>query len=351
MSLIESLHEPLSFLLGAPKSCAQIKYIPADFQVIEQLGFEPNGHGEHIFLYIRKIGENTDWVVQKLARFTKTHPKDIGYSGKKDRHAVTEQWFSIKVPIKQEINWARFESDTIKVLHHARHSRKLKIGVHQGNRFVIRLRKATDGNDLQQRFEQLISKGVPNYFGEQRFGHHYGNLYKGYRMLLGELRENNRQKRGLYISALRSMLFNRVVSARIDQGWWDTLALGDVLMLNASQSCFNFIDSKDAEGLALRLKEKDLHHTAPLWGQGGLMSRMKAQAFEEQVLLPWQELCSGLEALGLNQERRAARVLLDNAFLEKESSDQWTVGFDLPAGAFATSVLRELSHLHTEDTV
>lgn len=349
MNLIESLHQPLTWLLGQPKSTAVFRFLPEDFHVTEILGFEPDGEGEHVFALIRKTGENTDWVAQQLARHTKTHPKDIGYAGKKDRHAVTEQWFSVKIPIKQAVDWSGFESDTIQVIRHARHSRKLKTGVHQGNRFVIRLRKVTDGDDLQQRFEQLMRKGVPNYFGEQRFGHDFGNLYKGYRMLLGELRENNRQKRGLYISALRSMLFNRVVSARIDQGLWDKLALGDVLMLNASQSCFNYIDPEDAEGLALRLKEKDLHHTAPLWGRGGLMTRLQALAFEEEVLLPWQEICSGLESLGLNQERRAARVLLDNAFLEKESSDEWTIGFDLPAGAFATSVLRELSHLHTED--
>ena len=349
MNLIESLHQPLAWFLGKPKSSALFRVFPEDFYVTEILGFEPDEQGEHVFVLIRKTGENTDWVAQQLARHTKTHPKDIGYAGKKDRHAVTEQWFSVKIPIKQAIDWSGFESDTIQVLCHARHGRKLKTGVHQGNRFAIRLRNVTHGDDLEQRFEQLVAKGVPNYFGEQRFGHDYGNLYKGYRMLLGELRENNRQKRGLYISALRSMLFNRVVSARIEQGLWDKLALGDVLMLNASQRCFNYLDPADAEGLALRVEQKDVHLTAPLWGRGGLMTLSDAEAFEQSIVSPWQELCLGLEALGLNQERRAARVLLDNAFLEKESSDQWTIGFDLPAGAFATSVLRELSHLHTED--
>ena len=351
MNLIESFHQPLTWLLGQPKSTALFRCLPEDFYVTELLGFEPDGEGEHVFAMIRKSGENTDWVAQQLARHTKTHPKDIGYAGKKDRHAVTEQWFSVKIPIKQAVDWTGFESDTIQVLRHARHSRKLKTGVHLGNRFVIRLRQVTEGDDLQRRFEQLMNTGVPNYFGEQRFGHGYGNLYKGYRMLTGELREHNRQKRGLYISALRSMLFNRVVSDRIDQGRWDKLALGDVLMLNASQRCFNYLDPAEAEGLALRLDEKDLHLTAPLWGRGGLMTRFDAQAFEQSVVSRWQEICLSLESIGLNQERRAARVLLDNAFLQKESNDQWTIGFDLPAGAFATSVLRELSHLHTEDAV
>lgn len=347
MNLIESLHQPLAWQLGSPKSDAVFRTFPDDFYVIEQLGFEPDGQGEHVFVRIRKTGENTDWVAQQLALFTKTHPRDIGYAGKKDRHAVTEQWFSVKVPIKETVDWAGFESESIQVLQQCRHSRKLKTGVHQGNRFKICLRQVTEGDDLQQRFDQLLESGLPNYFGEQRFGHDFGNLYKGHRLVLGELRERNRQKRGLYISALRSMLFNRVVSARIQQGLWNRLALGDVLMLNASQSCFNYLDQSDANDLLARLKSCDVHLTAPLWGRGGLMSKEDARTFEQTVLTPWTSLCEGLESLGLNQERRAARVVLQNASLDKVSTSEWMLQFDLPAGAFATSVLRELCHVHT----
>lgn len=351
MSLIETLHQPLAWQSGSPLSSALFRASPNDFLVSEQLGFEPDGQGEHVFLRIQKTGENTDWVVQQLSRFSKTHPRDIGYAGKKDRHAVTEQWFSVKFPIKSTIDWSAFETPSLKVLQACRHSRKLKTGVHQGNRFVIRLRQVSDANDLKARFESVMQKGVPNYFGEQRFGHHYGNLYKGYQLIQNQLRENNRQKRGLYISALRSMLFNRVVSARLEQSLWDKLMLGDVLMLNDSQSCFSVNETSEMTELYQRLNAGQVHVTAPLWGRGGLMTRFAAESFEQQALVNWTELCQGLETLGLNQERRAVRVIPKNASIEQEAEEQWLVRFDLPAGSFATSVLREIAHLHTEDAV
>ena len=349
MNAIKLLHEPVSWLLGKPSSSAQFRALPEDFQVTEILGFEPEGYGEHLFLYVRKIGENTDWVAQQIARYTGTHPKDIGYAGKKDRHAVTEQWFSVKLPIKQAVDWSSFNTESMQVIHQVRHQRKLKTGVHQGNRFTIRLRQVTDEVSLKSRFDALLDQGVPNYFGEQRFGHHYGNLFRGIQLVSSDYKEKSRQKRGLYISALRSMLFNRVISARISQGIWGKLVLGDVLMLNNSQSCFKFDESTELATLNTRLASKDIHLTAPLWGRGELMSSQKAQEFEKTVLAPWVDLCQGLASLGLNQERRAARIALSQASLHQEKANQWIVSFDLPAGAFATSVLRELSQLHTED--
>ncbi|KDE40499.1 tRNA pseudouridine 13 synthase [Nitrincola lacisaponensis] len=345
MSLIESLHQTESYLLGPPECCALFRAEPADFQVEEILGFELDGQGEHLFVQLRKTGENTDWVAQQLARHTQTHVRDIGYAGKKDRHAVTDQWFSLRLPLNQSIDWSGFESDSIQVLQQQRHGRKLKTGVHQGNRFAIRLRQVSDPEALQSRFQQLIQLGVPNYFGEQRFGHGYGNLYKAEQMLLGSLRERNRQKRGLYISALRSMLFNRVVSARIDAGRWNRLALGEVLMLNASQSCFCVSEEAELPALQERLDQGELHLTAPLWGRGGLMTGADAEAFELSVLEPWQALCVGLESLGLNQERRAVRVKMQSPAIEQVDTADWVIRFALPAGVFATSVLRELCQL------
>ncbi|WP_268746538.1 tRNA pseudouridine(13) synthase TruD [Nitrincola sp. A-D6] len=266
MSLLDLLlTRSESYLLGAPTGSAVIRRFAEDFCVEEELGFEPDGAGEHQFLLIRKTGENTDWVAQQLARFTQSHPRDIGYAGKKDRHAVTDQWFSVRQPLGTQLDWSAFETDSIQVLRQARHGRKLKTGVLKGNRFSLRLREVSHPDELQQRFNQLKISGVPNYFGEQRFGHNYGNISKGELLIAGQLREHNRQKRGLYISALRSALYNQVVSARIQQGIWNTVAPGDVLMLNASQSCF-VCNEVDAD-CQLRLQQGELHLTAPLWGK------------------------------------------------------------------------------------
>ncbi|WP_417581759.1 tRNA pseudouridine(13) synthase TruD [Nitrincola sp.] len=351
MNLVDLLlRHPDAYLLGEPTGTAVIRRCAEDFCVEENLGFEPDGAGEHQFLFIRKTGENTDWVAQQLARFTKTHPRDIGYAGKKDRHAVTDQWFSVRLPLGVQLDWSAFETDSIQVLRQARHSRKLKTGVLQGNRFSLRLRDVSHPDELQQRFDQLKTSGVPNYFGEQRFGHNYGNISKGELLIAGQLRDKNRQKRGLYISALRSALFNQVVSARIQQGVWNKVAPGDVLMLNASQSCFVCTDEAELDCQS-RLQQGDLHLTAPLWGQGGLMTQDAMAEFEQAVVSPWQDWCAGLEALGLRQERRAARVLLQAPLLEQESDSVWRISFGLPAGAFATSLLRELCQPENEKAV
>lgn len=350
MSLLQRLvNQPEAYLLGVPKGTAVIRRFAEDFCVEEDLGFEPDGAGEHQFLFIRKTGENTDWVAQQLARFTQTHPRDIGYAGKKDRHAVTAQWFSVRLPLGTQLDWSAFETDSIKVLRQARHSRKLKTGVLRGNRFSLCLRDVSHPDELQQRFNQLKISGVPNYFGEQRFGHHYGNISKGELLIAGQLRDKNRQKRGLYISALRSALFNQVVSARIQRGIFNKVALGDVLMLNASQSCFVCTDV-EADS-PLRLHQGELHLTAPLWGLGGLMTQGAQAAFEQSVVSPWQDWCVGLEALGLRQERRSARVLLQAPLLEQESDSIWRISFGLPAGAFATSLLRELCQFENEKAI
>lgn len=331
-----------NWLYGEPLSHAVIRTEPGDFQVFEHLPFAPDGEGEHLFLYIRKTGENTDWVARQLAQFCQVSPRDVGYAGKKDRHAVTEQWFSVRLPIGRTLNWSLFEGDTIEVLKTERHSRKLRLGALSGNRFVIRLRQVTHPDALVARVEQA-RRGVPNYFGEQRFGNEGGNLVKGQALLAGTLRERQRHKKGLYISALRSWLFNQVIKARLEQGLWDSILPGDVLMLNGSQSCFLATGEED---LAARLEHGELHLTAPMWGRGELMTRDEAQAFERAALAPWQSLCEGLETLGLNQERRSLRLLPEALKIEQEADGLWRLEFALPAGAFATSVLRELCHWH-----
>lgn len=331
------------WLYGEPSSQALLRVQPEDFQVFEQLPFTPDGEGEHLFLHIRKTGENTDWVARQLAHFCQVSPRDVGYAGKKDRHAVTEQWFSVRLPIGRTLNWSLFGGDTIQVLDTVRHSRKLRLGALSGNRFVLRLREVTEPEIFAARVEQ-VRAGVPNYFGEQRFGHEGGNLDKGLALLEGRLRERQRHKKGLYISALRSWLFNQVVSQRIQQGYWDRLLTGDALMLDGSQSCFVAEAVDDA--LSDRLTQRDVHLTAPMWGRGELMARDEARAFEQAVVEPWETLRVGLEGLGLNQERRSMRLIPRGLKAEPESEQQWRLEFELPSGAFATSVLRELCQWH-----
>ncbi|WP_432697648.1 tRNA pseudouridine(13) synthase TruD [Marinobacterium sp. YM272] len=333
------------WLHGEPGVSATLRATPDDFKVVEQLGFEPDGEGEHQFLYIRKRGENTDWVARQLANFCQVSPRDVSYAGKKDRHAVTEQWFCVHLPgHRASLNWKLFGGDTIEVLRAEKHGRKLRLGSLQGNRFELRLRDVSDGAELERRFA-LLAQGVPNYFGEQRFGHNFGNIDKGLALIAGRLKERQRHKKGLYISAVRSWLFNRLISERIGRGLWDSLLEGDVLMINGSQSCFRY-DNADPS-IAERLAKGELNLTGPMWGRGELMTEAAAREFEQEVYAVESTVCEQLEQLGLKQERRSLRLVPESLAIERESDGQWRLGFDLPAGSFATSVLRELCNWQT----
>lgn len=332
-----------AYLHGAPEVSALIRSCPEDFQVYEHLGFEPEGQGEHVFLYIRKRGENTDWVARQLANFAQISPRDVSYAGKKDRHAVTEQWFCVKFPIKRNLNWKLFGGDSIEVLQAIRHPRKLRLGTLQGNRFRLCLREVSDLAALQQRVQLVQETGVPNYFGEQRFGNDFGNLEKGIALLKGEIQERQRHKKGLYISAVRSWLFNQLLSQRIKEGLWDTLLPGDALMLAGSQSCF--VEEQLTTELNQRLQSGAINLTGPLWGRGEMLASAEAEAWERNLLAQWAEVTALLENLSLKQERRALRLQPVNLAMEIINDRECWLEFELTSGAFATSVLRELCNI------
>lgn len=330
-----------SWLHGEPAVSAQIRHENADFQVFEQLGFEPEGAGEHVFLYIRKNGENTDWVARQLAGFCQVSPRDVSYSGKKDRHAITEQWFCIKLGLHRNMTWSLFGGDSVEVLRAVRHPRKLRLGVHRANRFRLRLREVSDMDALERRFA-LLEAGVPNYFGEQRFGFGFGNIARGVALVRGELKERQRHKKGLYLSAVRSWLFNHLLSRRIEQGRWSDVMPGDVLMLDGTQSCF--AAAAESGDLTTRLASGDLDLTGPMPGSAGKLLAAQAAVWEAETLAPWQTLIDDLAQLGLRSERRSLRLRPRGLAMERESDRQCWLEFELPSGAFATSVLRELCH-------
>jgi tRNA pseudouridine13 synthase len=337
---VTALPIEFAYLHGKPEASALIRSCPDDFQVYENLGFEPEGQGEHVFLYVRKRGENTDWVARQLANFAQISPRDVSYAGKKDRHAVTEQWFCVKFPIKRNLNWKLFGGDSIEVLNAIRHPRKLRLGTLQGNRFKLRLRQVSDLDALEKRVGLIGESGVPNYFGEQRFGNGFGNLDKGLALLRGEFQERQRNKKGIYISAVRSWLFNQLLSLRIGQELWDTLLPGDALMLAGSQSCF--VEDEVSSELTERLHNGSINLTGPLWGRGEMLPASVAEAWEREQLSQWSEITDLLEKLTLKQERRALRLQPLNMTMEIINDTECWLEFELTSGAFATSVLREL---------
>nr|WP_280925359.1 tRNA pseudouridine(13) synthase TruD [Shewanella holmiensis] len=332
--MISELH----YLHSKPTSTADLRTYNSDFIVEEILPFSPTGEGEHHMLHIRKDGLNTGHVAETLAKFSKVHPKEVTYAGQKDKNAQTEQWFGIRIPGKETPDWQQLNSDKLTILSSHRHGKKLRIGALLGNRFTLTLRNVTNIEALQQRFNQIASVGVPNYFGEQRFGHNGKNLMQGRQMLSGARKVHDRAKKSMYLSAVRSHIFNQVVSYRLAHHQLTPIA-GDCVMLAGSKSYF--VAEQWDELLLNRLAEEDIGFSAPLWGRGLPLALTNAAEMEALALSEYKEDLSGLENAGLSQERRLL-LLKPQAMKWQVNEDVCVIEFMLPAGSYATSVLREL---------
>ena len=340
---------------GAPVLSGRIRAVAEDFDVTELDGFAASGAGEHLLLTIEKRGMNTAFVARLLAEWAGVDERAIGYAGLKDRHALTRQRFSVQLPGREAPDVAALERDDaatgqrLRVLDQARHARKLPRGALAGNRFVLVLREVEGDRDaIGARLQAIAARGVPNYFGEQRFGHGRGNVDKARRMFAG-LRVR-RDERALLLSAARSELFNRVLAARVAGGSWDRPLDGEAWMLDGSRSVFGPEPWSDA--LAARLAAFDIHPSAPLWGRGELRSTGDAKALELAALADPASLAlrAGLEGAGLAQERRATRLRPDGLAWQWLGEGVLELRFSLPAGAYATSVLAELGPTHESGT-
>jgi tRNA pseudouridine13 synthase len=325
--------------LGPSLGHGRIRARDDDFIVTEDLGFEPAGTGEHLFLKLRETGCNTDWVAGQLARWSGRPRRDVGYAGLKDRHAITEQWFSVRFPGGRHPDPAQLSIPGVELLEYARHNRKLRRGALRGNRFRLRVTAVeADADQLELRLRAIARRGVPNAFGPQRFGRQLGNLRLAQDWFAGACMPG-RAERGFALSAARSLIFNAVLGERIAAGTWERAQAGEPVGLDGSGSWFIVV--ADDLSLAERLDALDVHPTGPLWGQGDPPGDGPGKALEQAVAARFPVLAAGLVAAGLEQERRALRVRvrdlawqLDDAGLE--------LAFELPAGAYATAVLREL---------
>ena len=327
-----------SYLYGKPISTGLLRQHRSDFKVFEQIPFKPCGEGEHLYIHIRKTGANTAFVAKQLAQYFSVKESLVSYAGLKDRFAVTEQWFGVHLPGKQNYDLSDLSIEGVEVLSFKRHNKKLRIGGLDGNRFEITLRDVTDIDELVRRWHVISNFGVPNYFGEQRFGINGGNIEKAIGLFSGQ-KVKDKKKRGMYLSAARSLIFNQMLSQRIDEQTFDNIFNGDVLMLAGTQSVF-LADVSD-ESLTTRLNEHDIDITAPMWGAGELMTTDEARTFEQSIADLQPTLCEGLPRFGLKQERRRIRLNIKETDITVDN-DIVTLSFFLPAGAYATTIMREL---------
>ncbi len=324
---------------GFPKSSAIFKQHPEDFHVNEFFAEPFSGAGEHLVLKIEKKGLTTEEVVKSLSRLTHRSIKLISYAGLKDRQAITTQWFSIHVPGEEIPGVEQLEAPGWRVLESTRHHKKLRPGFLTGNQFMVRLQEVSDKADLLQRIEQIKQSGVPNYFGEQRFGREAGNLIKAEEMLVNGRKVKDRFLKGIYCSAARSWLFNLILSLRVKEGTWNKPLAGDVMQLSGSNSIFAVDDL--SEGIIERIRARDISPASPLAGIGKNKVTRDALALINTIYKDWLPWIAGLQRYGLEEAWRANILFVEQ--LECVIHDKTAeLSFILPAGSYATVVLREL---------
>lgn len=326
-------------VLGTPKSTASFKSVPEDFQVNEYFEGQFSGEGEHIVLRIEKRGLTTEEVVKSLARLVNKPVKLISYAGLKDRQALATQWLSIHAPGEVIEGIETLEAPGWRVLECTRHHKKLRPGYLTGNQFVMRLRDVSDEEDLIKRIEQIKISGVPNYFGEQRFGRECGNLVKAEELLVQGRKVKDRFLKGMYCSAARSWLYNLILAKRVKEGTWNIPIPGDVMQLTGSNSIF--VTDEVDDTLLKRVADKDVSPASPLPGKKKNMVKGLALDGINEVYSDWVSWLTGLERLGLEEAWRS-NILQVEQFTYKINDGTAELSFRLTAGSYATSVLGEL---------
>ena len=331
----------LNWLHGKPQGQGLLKANPEDFVVVEDLGFGPDGEGEHLLVRILKKDCNTRFVADALAKFLKIHAREVSFAGQKDKHAVTEQWLCARLPGKEMPDLSKFQLEGCQVLEYARHKRKLRLGALKGNQFTLILREISDRDDAEQRLQAIAAQGVPNYFGAQRFGIGGSNLQGALRWAESGAAVRDRNKRSFWLSAARSGLFNQQVSIRLEKPEFNQVVDGDALQLAGRGSWF-VATAEEREPLQARVDSRDLMITAALPGSGDWGSQREALVAEQAAIAEETQL----QALLVREKVEAARraMLLYPQQMSWNWWDDVTVElrFWLPAGSFATSVVREL---------
>lgn len=345
-----------------PMLRADFKQQASDFCVDEELGFDCTGAGEHVWLLIRKTGINTQQAAQRLARAAGIPVKHVYWSGLKDKHGICRQWLSLHMPGRDiPATLSAAESDELVIERVQRNSRKLRRGSHRANHFSIRLRHLQPISPavslphaltaLETSLLRVQQQGVPNYFGEQRFG--FDNVSKAMSWFAREYRPQNTTERGLLLSAARSAIFNAVLSERVMDHTWNQYIDGDVMNLDGSASVF--VPENCDPVLLQRLQDGDIHPTGPLWGRGDMRTTARCRELEERVAGQFAQLVAGLMTHQVEASRRSLRLpvqalhycLLTNTVPEQDAEvsaagPDLELSFVLPSGTYATAVLHDL---------
>ena len=339
-TIMSDILSSLAYLNGKPTAQGKLKLKPEHFQVNENLGFDFTGEGEHLMVRIRKTGENTAFVANELAKACGVKSKDVSWAGLKDRHAVTEQWLSVHLPKGDMPDFSAFlaQYPSIEIVATDRHNKKLRPGDLIGNEFVVTLSEVTDVAEVVSRLEKVAQTGVPNYFGNQRFGHDGNNVDEARRWGRENVRTRNQNKRSLYLSAARSWIFNAIVSSRIEQGAFEQAIEGDLLQTGNELLLVESADLADING-KIALGEYQI--TAAMAGDNALPTKAQALQLEQPQIDAEPDLMALIRGNRMRHDRREIALKAQNLSWQVEG-DEVTLRFALDSGCFATSIVREL---------
>jgi len=336
-------NEPVSGWVTADiaGSGGRIKESPEDFEVEEIPAYLPSGQGDHLYLWVEKRSVGTEPLARRLAEALGVDARDVGWAGLKDHHAVARQWLS--VPAAAEPRLASLRLEGARVLSAARHGNKLRPGHLRGNRFSVRIRGAADPDAGSRALHALAERGVPNYFGEQRFGADGRNAELGRALLRGERLERppSRFQRKLYLSAFQSQLFNRALEARLAAGTFARALEGDVMRKEDTGGLFTCTSPAEDQP---RVDRFEISPAGPLFGPSLPPASGEVRAAEEALLAASGVSPEQLARHGRGETsgaRRAYRIRLGEPSVQRDGGDL-IVRFQLPRGSYATVVLDEI---------
>jgi len=320
---------------------AEFRSIPEDFEVEEVSAYAPSGAGDHVFAFIEKRDRTTVDAVRALCKSVGADPKAAGWAGLKDRHAVTRQWISIEGATPDALRRAQIEG--VRVLEAALHTNKLRTGHLRANRFRIRLRQfdASRTDDLRRVLAEIEAQGLPNYYGEQRFGREGDNAERARRWVVGEARApRDGFQRKLQISALQAEIFNRGVAERVQTSTLGQVFAGDLMKKHDTGGLFVATDVEDAQA---RADAWEISATGPIFGAKMRWPEGEARFREEAILQEagltldqlrkWKRVAPGT--------RRFVRIPLNKVDMSVTESTV-ELDFTLPAGSYATILMREI---------
>jgi tRNA pseudouridine13 synthase len=313
----------------------------AECFVVEEIPlYEPEGEGEHLYLRLARGGWTTRDIQKALAKLFGLKAVDIGYAGLKDKQARVTQTFSLALRDTDEEAVARRvqEAFPFEVVWARRHKNKLKAGHLLGNRFrIIVVEPHEDALSRAEAIRRTLEeRGLPNFYGEQRFGAHGRNIEKGREALMGK-GPRDKWMRKLLLSSYQSALFNAWLVERIRRGWFETILQGDVAKKTDTGGIFE-VEDEAAE--SERFREGAITYTGPIYGAKMRWATGKPGDLEREVLVSKEVSVENLNRARLNGSRRAARLSVPDLTIEEHPRGLCFI-FSLPKGSYATTLMRE----------